>query len=172
MTRVSLITTCFNREKTIAGAIKSVLSQNYGDIEYIIVDGKLKDSSLKVIQETITDNPRNFDVVVISESDHGMYEAINKGIRIASGSIIGLVHSDDFLYDENVVSRIVKCFEESKADFVYGDGIFVQEKNIQKVVRRWISGKYARWKVRLGWLPLHPTCYIKKEMMDHEGLYD
>lgn len=170
--KITLITSCFNREKTIAGAIHSVLSQNYDNIEYIIVDGQSKDTSLDIIQEAVKDNPHHFEIKITSEPDHGMYEAINKGIRMATGDIIGLVHSDDFLYDENVVSRIAKCFEETKADFVYGDGIFVQEKDIQKVVRRWVSGKYARWKVRLGWLPLHPTCYIKKEMMDHEGLYD
>jgi len=170
--KVTLITSCFNREKTIADTISSVLKQNYDDIEYIIVDGMSKDSSMKIIQSAIKDNPHHFNIKVISEPDHGMYEAINKGIRIASGDVIGLVHSDDFLYDDTVISKVVKCFEETNADIVYGNGMFVQENNTSKVVRRWISGNYSRWKVRLGWLPLHPTCYIKKEMMDHEGLYD
>ncbi|WP_109736808.1 MULTISPECIES: glycosyltransferase family 2 protein [unclassified Fibrobacter] len=170
--KITLITSCFNREKTIAGAIRSVLSQDYDNIEYIIVDGKSRDSSFEVIKEAVKDNPHNFEIKIVSEPDHGMYEAINKGIRMATGDVIGLVHSDDFLYDNNVVSQIVKRFDETSADFVYGDGIFVQENNTSKIVRRWISGWYARFKVRLGWLPLHPTCYIKREMMDHEGLYD
>lgn len=170
--KITLITSCFNREKTIAGAIRSVLSQDYDNIEYIIVDGKSKDSSLEVIQDTIKDNPHNFNIKVISEPDHGMYEAINKGIRMATGDVIGLVHSDDFLYDNHVISRIANKFKETDADFIYCDGVFVKEDDTNKVVRRWISGRYSRCKVRFGWLPLHPTCYIKKEMMDHEGLYD
>ena len=170
--KVTLITSCFNREKTIADSIQSVLHQDYDNIEYIIVDGKSKDSSFQIIQNTVKDNPHNFDIKIISEPDHGMYEALNKGIRLATGDVIGVVHSDDFLYDNHIVSRIVDCFEKTSADFVYGDGIFVRENDTKKVVRRWISGKYSRLKIRFGWLPLHPTCYIKKEMIDHEGLYD
>jgi glycosyltransferase len=101
-----------------------------------------------------------------------MYEAINKGIRMATGDIIGLVHSDDFLYDSHVISDVVKAFEESGADFVYGDGIYVDYHKTDKMVRNWRGGTYHRWKVRCGWLPLHPTCYIRRDVMMREGLYD
>lgn len=165
--KVSIITSCYNRAGTIRGAIESVLSQDYSNIEYIVVDGASKDGSLDVINEYKDKITR-----IVSESDHGMYEAINKGIRMATGDIIGLVHSDDFLYDSHVISDIVKRFKETEADFLYGDGVFVNEKNINKPVRNWIGGPYYRWKVACGWLPLHPTCYIRRDVILREGLYD
>lgn len=165
--KVSIITSCYNRVNTIQGAIESVLAQDYPDIEYIIVDGLSNDGSMDVI------NQYNGKVAkIVSERDHGMYEAINKGIRMATGDIIGLVHSDDFLYDSHVISDIVKRFEKTGADFLYGDGVFVNAENINKPVRNWIGGPYYRWKVRCGWLPLHPTCYIRRDVMMREGLYD
>lgn len=165
--KVSIVTTCFNRKETIYDAIESVLAQDYPNIEYIVVDGASKDGTLEVIN-------RYEDKIakIVSEPDHGMYEAINKGIRMATGDIIGLVHSDDFLYDIHVISDVVKRFEDTNADFVYGNGVYVNYQDIQKPVRNWIGGPYYRWKVRCGWLPLHPTCYIKREVMMREGLYD
>lgn len=165
--KVSIITTCYNRARTIQGAIDSVLSQDYPDIEYIIVDGLSNDGSMDIINQY-----QGKIAKVISEPDHGMYEAINKGIRIATGEIIGLVHSDDMLYDNHVISDVVRKFKDTGADFVYGDGVYVNAENINKPVRNWIGGSYYRWKVRCGWLPLHPTCYIKREVMVREGLYD
>ena len=165
--KVSIITSCYNRCTTIRGAIESVLSQDYPDIEYIIVDGLSNDGSMDVINQY-----QGRVAKIISERDHGMYEAINKGIRMATGDIIGLVHSDDFLYDSHVISDVVKRFEESGADFVYGDGVFVHSDDINKPVRNWIGGSYHRWKVACGWLPLHPTCYIRRDVMTREGLYD
>ena len=165
--KISIITTCYNRGETIRGAIESVLAQDYPDIEYIVVDGASKDHSMAVINEY-----RERIAKMVSEPDYGMYEAINKGIRMSTGDIIGLVHSDDFLYDKHTVSAIVEEFEKTKADFVYGDGIFVNPEDTNKIVRNWRSGAYHRWKVRCGWLPLHPTCYIRRDVMMREGLYD
>lgn len=165
--KVSIITSCFNREKTIAQAIESVLSQDYPNIEYIIVDGASKDNTLAIINRY-----KGRISHIISEPDKGMYEGINKGIRAATGDIIGLLHSDDFLYSTNTISRIVKRFEETQADFIYGNGLFVDSDNTDKVVRNWMGGKYSKWKVRHGWLPLHPTCYIRKACINKWGLYD
>lgn len=165
--KVSIITSCFNREKTIAQAIESVLSQDYQNIEYIVVDGASKDNTLAIINRY-----RGRISHIISEPDNGMYEGINKGIRAATGDIIGLLHSDDFLFSTNTISHIVKRFEETQADFIYGNGLFVDSDNTDKVVRNWMGGKYSKWKVRHGWLPLHPTCYIRKSCMDKWGLYD
>lgn len=165
--KASIITSCFNREKTIAQAIESVLSQDYPNIEYIVVDGASKDNTLAIINRY-----RGRISHIISEPDNGMYEGINKGIRAATGDIIGLLHSDDFLFSTNTISRIVKRFEETQADFIYGNGLFVDSDNTDKVVRNWMGGKYSKWKVRHGWLPLHPTCYIRKSCMDKWGLYD
>lgn len=165
--KVSIITSCYNREKTIRGAIESVLSQDYPNIEYIIIDGASKDNSLNIINEY-----KDKITTIVSEPDHGMYEAINKGIQIATGDIIGLVHSDDFLYSPQTISHIVNELNKTKANFLYGDGMFVNAENTGKVVRNWIGGNYRLWKVKHGWLPLHPTCYIRREVMLQRGLYN
>lgn len=167
--KITIITSCYNREETVACAVKSVLAQDYPDIEYIIVDGASTDGSRRVIEETIRGHS---NVKYISEPDNGMYEAINKGIRMATGDVIGLMHSDDFFYDSQVVSRIAELMEQSGADFLYGDGLFVDAVHTDKVVRKWIGGIYSKWKVRHGWLPLHPTCYIRRSVYDKYGLYD
>ena len=160
--KVSIITTCFNRERTIAQAVESVLAQDYPDIEYIVVDGASTDGSLQVIRQYDGQIGR-----VLSEPDHGMYEAINKGIRMATGEVIGLLHSDDFLFDSHVISDMAECFQRTGADLVYGNGLFVDAAHTERVVRNWMSGPYRRWKVRCGWLPLHPTVYLRRE-----GIYE
>lgn len=165
--RVSIITTCYNRVATIRGAIESVLAQDYPNIEYIVVDGASNDGSLSIIQEY-----QGRIAKIVSEADHGMYEAINKGIRLATGAVIGLVHSDDFIYDCHTISAVVEEFKKTNADFLYGDGIYVNATNTDKIVRNWKGGRYYRWKIRCGWLPLHPTCYIRRDVMLREGLYD
>lgn len=165
--RVSIITSCYNRAATIRSAIESVLAQDYNDIEFIVVDGSSTDGSLDIIREYA-----DRISIIISEPDHGMYEAINKGIRVATGEIIGLLHSDDFFYDNGVVGRIVERMKRTHADFLYGDGLFVNPDDTNKVVRNWIGGGYRLWKVRHGWLPLHPTCYIRRDVMMRQGLYN
>lgn len=170
--KVSIITSCYNRKDTIRDAIESVLSQDYSDIEYVIVDGASTDGTQDVIEGIIKNRPSHIDVRYVSEPDHGMYEALNKGIRMATGDVIGLVHSDDFLYSPQTVSHIVDRLKETHADFLYGDGLFVNPEQTDKVVRKWIGGTYRLWKVRHGWLPLHPTCYIRKDVMERRGLYN
>ena len=165
--KVSIITSCYNRAATIRSAIESVLAQDYNDIEFIVVDGSSTDGSLDIIREYV-----DRISIIISEPDHGMYEAINKGIRVATGEIIGLLHSDDFFYDNGVIGRIVKRIKRTHADFLDGDGLFVNPDNTNKVVRNWIGGGYRLWKVRHGWLPLHPTCYIRRDVMMRLGLYN
>ena len=135
--KISIITSCYNRVETIRGSIESVLAQDYSDIEYIIVDGASSDGSVEAIRAVIKGHEDK--VKFISEPDHGMYEAINKGIRLATGDYVGLVHSDDFLYSPHTVSDIVKRLKETHADFLYGDGLFVNPENTDKVVRKWIK---------------------------------
>lgn len=165
--KISIITTCYNREKTIAQAIESVLAQDYPNIEYIVVDGKSTDHSLEVIRSYGSRISK-----IISERDSGMYEAINKGIKAATGEIVGLLHSDDFLIHNHIITEIVERFKETSADIVYGDGLFVDAGQTDKVIRDWRSGNYRRWKVRLGWLPLHPTVYMKRSAIEQYGLYN
>ena len=177
--KVSVITACYNRNGTIRNAMESVLLQSYPDIEYIVVDGNSSDGSvdvirseeLKVRSEAFRVAHPNFSFRFISEPDHGMYEAVNKGIRMATGDVIALCHSDDQLYDEHTVEKVVETFEiHPEADMVYADGVFVNEHG--KAVRVWKGGKNRRWKLCCGWLPLHTTSYIRKSVFDKYGLYD
>lgn len=165
--KVSIITTCYNREATIRYSIESILSQDYSNIEYIVVDGASEDNSMSIINEY-----RDRIATIICEPDAGMYEAINKGLRVATGDIIGLLHSDDLLYTTNAISRIVAQFDKTQADFIYGNGIFVDIEDTSRIVRNWVSGTYSKNKVRRGWLPLHPTVYIRRECFSKWGLYD
>lgn len=165
--KISIITTCFNRVNTIRETIDSVFSQYYPDIEYIIVDGASNDGTIEIIK-TYQDRIAK----IISEKDGGMYEAINKGIKLATGDIIGLIHSDDTLYDRQTISTIANTFKQTNADFIYGDGIYISDKNPNRIIRNWISGNYSKRKIKFGWLPLHPTCYIRREVMKDLGLYN
>lgn len=168
--RISIITSCYNREATIRETIRSVLEQDYPDIEYIIVDGASTDGSVETIRSAIAGHEDK--VKFISEPDSGMYEALNKGIRMATGEVIALLHSDDMMFDTHTVSDVMREMEHTGCDFLYADGLFVDAQRTEKVVRNWIGGRYSKWKVRHGWLPLHPTCYIRREVMERLGLYD
>ena len=165
--RVSIITVCYNREDTIRDAIESVLAQNYDDIEYIIVDGSSKDNTMNIVNEY-----RGRVTKIISEMDRGMYEAINKGIRMATGDVIGLVHSDDILVSPDTISHIANRMKETGADLLYADGVYVKRDNTNKICRNWVGGEFSRNKIKWGWLPLHTTVYIRKETMMRYGLYD
>lgn len=164
--KVSIITSCFNREKTIRDSIESVLSQDYDNIEYIVIDGASKDHTMDIVNEY-----RDRISVIVSEKDNGMYEGINKGIRLATGDIIGLLHSDDVFYATDTISRIVNEFKRTHAEFVYGNGIFVSPSDMNYVVRNWQSGEYVKRKLACGWLPLHTTVYVKKDVFCKVGLY-
>lgn len=165
--KVSIITSCYNRCSVVRKAIESVLAQDYPDIEYIVVDGNSTDGSMEIINEYKDKINR-----IICESDNGMYEAINKGIKAATGDIVGLLHSDDFFYDQHTISEVVKTFENNKVDMVYGNGLYVNEKDTKCIVRKWISGKYKRKAIKWGWLPLHTTVYMKRDCFKKVGMYD
>lgn len=180
--KVTIITVCYNRRQTIGEAIRSVLRQDYPDIEYLIVDGASTDGTLEEVRRLLAQEAAEgatplirqhaAEAVVMSEPDSGMYEALNKGMRRATGDVIGLVHSDDWLVDSDVVSQYVRCFETSGADLVYADGQYVDSVRTSVVRRKWVSGRYRRWKVRVGWLPLHTATYIRRSALSPEVLYD
>lgn len=166
--KVSVITVCYNRVATIEKAIQSVLKQDYPDIEYIIVDGNSSDGTQAVI-EKYSDKIAHFT----SEPDNGMYDAINKGLALATGEIVGLMHSDDEFYDMSSVSKIIAAFEKSKSvEGVYGDGIYVSNDSEEKLIRNRIGGEFSLKKLENGWLPLHPTVYIKRELINRYGNYN
>lgn len=166
--RITIITVCYNRKATIGKAIKSVLKQNYHDVEYIIIDGNSTDGTKEII-ESYGDRISQY----ISEPDRGMYDAINKGVKLATGDVIGLMHSDDEFYDENAIRRIAARFEyEPNLDGVYGDGVYVSNDKEERLIRDRIGGIFSLKKVKSGWLPLHPTVYLKKSIIDKHGLYN
>jgi glycosyltransferase len=166
--RITIITVCYNRKATIEKAMKSVLDQNYPNIEYIVIDGNSNDGTKEII-ESYKDKIDQY----ISEPDKGMYDAINKGLQLATGDAIGLMHSDDEFYDENAISKIVSQFNlDPTIEGVYGDGIYVSNDSEERLIRNRIGGDFSIKKVKSGWLPLHPTVYLKKSVMDKYGLYN
>jgi glycosyltransferase involved in cell wall biosynthesis len=163
--KVSLITVCYNSEKTIRDTIESVIGQNYPDIEYIIVDGGSQDKTLSIIASY-----SHLIKKIISEEDNGMYDAMNKGISYASSDIIGILNSDDVFADENVVSNIVEIFIKRKIKVVWGDVAFVDNRNR---IRRLYSGdRISRTSFNHGIMPPHPSVFIKKECYDIFGNFN
>lgn len=164
--KVSIITIAWNSAETIEDTIKSVLSQCYEDVEYIIVDGASKDATISII-DRYSDNIAH----VISEPDQGIYDAMNKGISLASGDVIGILNSDDFYADEKVISEVVQHFKRSGADGLYADLTYVDRNNTSKVVRYWRAGEYQDGAFLKGWMPPHPTFFVKRSCYEKWGSY-
>ncbi|NRR91041.1 glycosyltransferase [Winogradskyella undariae] len=167
--KVSIITATYNSEKTIEACMASVLHQSYPNIEYIIVDGGSNAETLELLHATAKEYP---NIILSSEPDKGIYDALNKGIAKATGAIVGFVHSDDFLADNDVISTIVAAFNTHQVDGVYGDLHYVALENTDKVIRNWISQPFVSNLLKQGWMPAHPTLYLKKSIYDKYGLFD
>jgi glycosyltransferase involved in cell wall biosynthesis len=165
--KISIITITYNSEKTLDDTIKSVLSQTYKNIEYIIVDGASTDGTIKIVT-SYGDKITKF----ISESDNGIYDAMNKGLKLASGDIVGILNSDDIYFNENVILNVVAKFEESKTDSIYGDLYYVDENDLQKIQRYWKSSEFKAGSFAKGWHPPHPTFFVKKEVYEKYGYFD
>jgi glycosyltransferase involved in cell wall biosynthesis len=165
--KISLITVTHNSEKYLEGCIKSVISQTYKNIEHIIIDGASNDSTVSII-ERYAPNISQW----ISEKDNSIYHAINKGMKMATGDIIGVLHSDDIFAANDVVFDIVKCFTDNNVDSLYGDLVYVDPKNTQTVQRTWKGQDYKRGRFKYGWMPAHPTFYFRKELLDSLGGYE
>ncbi|MAY82573.1 MAG: glycosyl transferase [Flavobacteriales bacterium] len=163
--KVTIITVCFNAAQTIANTIESVLGQDYPNLEYIVIDGKSSDKSLEIINQFQSQISK-----IISEPDQGMYDALNKGIGMASGDVIGMLNSDDFYVDEHVVSDMVTAMSSSPGyESGYADLYYVDNKNTDKVIRKWRSGVYKREKFKHGWMPPHPAFFLRKEAYEKYG---
>ena len=162
--KVSIITVVYNNKSCIEDCIRSVISQTYNDIEYIIIDGKSIDGTLDIINKY-----KGKISKIVSEKDPGQIYALNKGIDLACGDAIGFLHSDDLYVDNNVLSDAVDAFENSGADAVYGDIVYVNRADTNKVHRYWRAGEGDRYKISNGWMPPHPALFIKKEIYDKYG---
>ena len=157
--KISIITVSYNSGSTIKQTIKSVIDQDYENIEYIIIDGNSSDNTLNVIRQY-----SEFIHFFISEEDNGIYDAMNKGIAHASGDIIGILNSDDFYPNSFIISNVVKSFLKNECDAVYGDLVYVKSNDITKIKRYWKAGEYTTKKIKNGWMLPHPTFFVKKSI--------
>lgn len=165
--KISIVTVCFNSEATIRDTIESVLSQSYPDIEYIIVDGASGDGTMSIVEEY-----GNKIAKVVSEPDRGIYDAMNKGIGLATGDVIGILNSDDFFEHSSIIEYVASHFiAEYNDDLAFGDVVFVKPDNLQRVVRYYSASHFRPWKLRFGWMPPHPATFIKKSVYEKVGLY-
>lgn len=167
--KVSIITVCWNSEQYIADAIQSVLDQSYKDIEYILVDGNSKDKTVDVIRSF--ESKFSGKLKWVSEPDKGLYDAMNKGIKMATGDVVGIVNSDDFLSSPDVVQKVVDSFNNGDHNAVYGDVRFVHPKNLNKTVRYYSSKVFKPALFRFGFMPAHPSFYVKRSFFDSIGYY-
>lgn len=165
--KVSIVTTCYNRVSSVPRTIRSVMSQSYSDLEHIVIDGLSTDGSVDAIKDIHSPRIKH----LISERDHGAYEALNKGLRLASGEIVGWLHSDDVFYDDEVIRRVVEVFENTDCDLVYGDGIFISPSNPSWVIRDWKGGQYSDKNIAHGWLPLHTSVFVRRSVLERFGYY-
>ncbi|PFG09251.1 glycosyltransferase family 2 protein [Marinobacter sp. LV10MA510-1] len=165
--KVSIITVCFNSESTIRDTLDSVRSQNYENIEHIIVDGGSSDRTMDIVTEY-----REWLGPVVSESDKGLYDAMNKGIGMASGDIIGILNSDDFYESTNVIEVAVAVFlSDPDLDILFGDVVFVNSEDLDTITRFYRAGHFRPWKLRFGWMPPHPATFVTKAVYEKHGKY-
>ncbi len=165
--RVSLITVSFNSIETIQETIDSVKSQSIiGDIEYIVIDGNSTDGTKELLAN------EGCITKFISENDYGIYDAMNKGLRIATGDIVGFINSDDLLIESSVIEDIAQVFKDYNADVIYANLYYVKREDPNKIVRKWKSKKYFNRFFELGYVPPHPTFFIKTELLQKTGLFN
>lgn len=165
--KISVVTAVFNNRETIAAALDSVLAQTGADYELVVIDGGSTDGTLEVLNryaERIA--------VLVSEPDKGIYDALNKGIQRASGDVVGFLHSDDLFADAGVLSRIAAAFADPGVEAVYGDLLYVRKDNTDQVVRYWRAGDFSRSRLSWGWMPPHPTFYVRRGVYVRLGGFD
>lgn len=168
--KITIITITYNSAKTLEDTLISVLEQTYSNIEYIIVDGASQDKTVSIIKQY---EPQfKGHIIWISEPDKGLYDAMSKGIRMATGDVVGILNSDDFFTSNDVLQNIAEAFkQDSQLDAIYGDVHFVHPSNLNKCVRYYSSKIFKRKLMRLGFMPAHPSFYIRRECFDQYGLY-
>jgi glycosyltransferase involved in cell wall biosynthesis len=165
--RISVVTAVYNCRDTVAQAIESVLSQTYSDVETILIDGASTDGTLDVLLPY-----RQHLDVFVSERDLGIYDALNKGIERASGDVVGFLHADDLFDNREVLLRVAEAFADPQVEAVYGDLVYVRHGNVDQVVRYWRAGQFEPSSLRRGWMPPHPTFYVRRRVYQRFGAFD
>lgn len=164
--KISIVTVVYNSANVIKSAIDSVLNQTYANIEYIIIDGKSTDGTVEIIQ-SYGDKISKF----VSESDSGIYDAMNKGLNLATGDVVGILNSDDFYISNDVILRVVDVFKEHQVESMFADLVYVRPENLEKVVRYYDSSHFSPVKFAYGWMPAHPTFFCKREVYERYGYF-
>ena len=177
--KVSLITVSYNSARTIRDTLVSVQKQTYKDIEYIVVDGNSSDGTIEIVKQFLDSakdamqgSAKGVVTKFLCEKDKGIYDAMNKGLALATGDIIGVLNSDDFYCSNDVIENVVRAFQENETDCLYGDLNYVDPIDTSKIVRKWRSGAYLRENFLKGWMPPHPTFFVKKSCYDSFGTFD
>jgi len=165
--KVSIVTAVWNRAATIGGAIDSVAAQTHPHIEHLVIDGASTDGTLAEVEAH-----RSPGMVVVSETDRGIYDALNKGLACSTGEVVGLLHSDDFFADARVIERVATMFADPAIDAVYGDLDYVSASDPAKVIRHWRAGEATPARLRRGWMPPHPTLFVRRRVFETHGAYD
>lgn len=165
--KISIITITYNSAATIEQTINSVLDQNYSNIEYIIVDGGSTDNTLQIIEKYKSKISK-----FVSGKDNGLYDALNKGIDLATGDVIGILHSDDFYIDNTIIEKYAATFIKNHSDAVYSDLFYVDKENTNKIIRKWKSGNHKPNSFLHGWMPPHPTFFVKRELYQKFGKFN
>lgn len=152
--KISIVTAVYDRVDTIAQAVDSVAGQTWSTVEHIVIDGASADGTREWLE-----NQRDRLSVLLSEPDNGIYDALNKGLSLATGDVIGLMHSDDFYANDRVLEKVAAVFDDPGVDGVYGDLDYVAKDEPSQIIRRWRSGAYAPSRLAWGWMPPHPPCF-------------
>jgi glycosyltransferase involved in cell wall biosynthesis len=164
---ITVITATYNCAKTLPVCLKSIAQQSYSNVEHIVIDGDSTDETIDIVYKNI-----NKITVFQSEKDSGIYDALNKGIALATGDVVGFLHADDFFASRSVLSLVAAAFEDPSVCAVYGDLQYVSKRDISKVVRKWQSNTFKPGDLALGWMPAHPTLYIRREWYQKIGGFD
>lgn len=165
--KISVITAVYKSEATVGEAIASVAAQTHADLEHVIVEGKSPDGSLAAIERVAHDRMR-----LISERDDGIYDALNKGIKAATGDVVGFIHSDDFFAHDGALARIAAAFEDPAVEAVFSDLDYVAQADTSRVIRHWSTGPFHPRRLKYGWMPAHPTLYLRRTVYERLGGYD
>jgi len=164
--KLSIITATYNSSQTVADTLASVQRQSYPNIEHIVIDGASKDNTLDIVAQF------PHVAILVSERDNGIYDAMNKGIGLTNGDVVGILNSDDIYNNEKVINKVMAAFEDPSIDAVYGDLQYVSQYDLNKITRTWRAGNYTRKKFYFGWMPPHPSFFVRKAVYEKIGAFN